>query len=105
MATSNSSRPVRPRARSSGNQARAHPPFVVPTSDGIPAKTEEVIQREMKRLRQALAVLTCLREAALYEVEADYADVAGVACDLVDKALYELDSVGFVSDDPDEPDE
>ena len=104
MATVNSSRPERPRARSSGNQARTHPPVVVPTSRGIPAKTEEVLQRETRRLQKALAVLTCLREAALYEVEVDYADVAAVACDLVDKALYELDSVGLGSE-PDDPDD
>jgi hypothetical protein len=46
--------------------------------------------------------LTCLREAALYEVEVDYADVAAVACDLVDKALYELGMVGLLGK-PDYP--
>jgi hypothetical protein len=107
MATVNSSRPVRHRARSSGHQVRAQPPVVVPTAGGIPTKTEAVIQREMRRLQKALAVLTCLREAALYQVEVDYADVAAVACDLVDKALYELDSTGLncEPDDPDYPDE
>lgn len=37
-------------------------------------------------LQNALAALACLREAAEYEVEVDIADVAPVACDLVDKA-------------------
>jgi hypothetical protein len=95
MATANSSRPARPRARSSGNQVRTHPPAVAPTTRCIPAKTEDVIQRECRRLQKALAVLTCLREAAEHEVEADLADVAAVACDLVDKALYELDLTGL----------
>jgi len=95
------------RARSSANQARTHPPVVVPATGCIRTKVEKVIQREMRRLQKALAVLTCLREAALYEVEVDYADVAAVACDLVDKALYELDSAGLSgeSDDPDDLDE
>ena len=107
MATPNSSRPERPRARSSGNPVRAHPPAGDPISGGIPVRVGEVIQSEMRRLQKALAVLTCLREAALYEVEVDYADVAAVACDLVDKALYELDLVGLSSepDDPDDRDE
>lgn len=107
MATANSSRPERLRARSSGNQVRTHPPAVVSMAGGIPAKVEEVIQREMRRLQKALAVLTCLREAALYEVEVDYADVAAVACDLVDKALYEMDLAGLSGrlDDPDDSDE
>ena len=104
MATAESTRPMRPRARSSGNQVRTHPRVVVPTTRGIPAKTEKVLQRETRRLQKALAVLTCLREAALYEVEVDYADVAAVACDLVDKVLYELDSAGL-SDEPDDPDD
>lgn len=103
MATTNSSRPARPRARSSGNQARTHPPPVVQTVSGIPAKTEEVIQRECRRLQQALAVLTCLREAAAHDVEVDLADVAAVAGDLVDKALYELDMAGL-SGEPDNSD-
>lgn len=42
--------------------------------------------------------MTCLREAAEYEVEVDLADVAAVACDLVDKALYELDLAGLRGD-------
>lgn len=103
MATAKSSRPARPRARSSGNQARTHPPAVVPATKCIPAKRQEVLQREMRRLQKALAVLTCMREAALYEVEVDLADVAAVACDLVDKALYELDLAELISD-PDDSD-
>ena len=95
MATANSSRQARPRARSSGNQARTHPPAVVSSVSGIPAKTEQVVQRECRRLQQALAVLTCLREVAEHDVEVDLADVAAVAGDLVDKALYELDLVGL----------
>jgi hypothetical protein len=51
--------------------------------------------RECRRLQKALAVLTCLREAAEHDVEVDLADVAAVACDLVDKALYELDLAGL----------
>lgn len=107
MATANSSRPERPRARSAGNQVRTQPQAVELTCGGIPAKAAEVIQSEMRRLQKALAVLTCLREAALHDVEVDYADVAAVACDLVDKALYEMDSAGFSGrlDDPDGLDE
>lgn len=103
MATANSSRPARPRARSSGNRTRTHPRVAVPTAKCIPAKRAEVLQREMRRLQKALAVLTCMREAALYEVEVDLADVAAVACDLVDKALYELDLAELISD-PDDSD-
>lgn len=69
MATINSSRPVRTRARSPSNQVRTHPPVVALTTRCILAKTEEVIQRETRRLQKALAVLTCLREVAEYEVE------------------------------------
>lgn len=104
MATANSSRSKRPRARSSGNQVRTHPPVVVPTTRGISAKAEEVLHRETRRLQKALAVLTCMREATLYEVEVDLADVAAVACDLVDKTLYELGSAGL-SGEPDDPDD
>lgn len=104
MATANSSRSKRPRARSSGNQVRTHPPVVVPTTRGLPAKTEAVLQRENRRLKKVLAVLTCLREADLYDIEVDFGDVAAVACDLVDKALYELDSAGL-SGEPDDPDD
>lgn len=104
MATANSSRPERLRARSSGNQVRTHPQAAIPMAVGIPAKVEEVIQSEMRRLQKALAVLTCLREAAQYEVEVDYADVATVVCDLVDKALYEMDLAGLRGrlNDPDD---
>jgi hypothetical protein len=103
MASANSSRPARPRARSPGNQARTHPLAVVPTVSGMPANAKQVVQRECRRLQQALAVLTCLREAAEYDVEVDLADVAAVACDLVDKALYELDLAGL-SGEPDNVD-
>ena len=44
MATPNSSRPARPRARPSGNLARTHPLAVVPTASGIPAETDQVGQ-------------------------------------------------------------
>jgi len=77
---------------------------VVPTARGIPPKTESVIRGEIRRLQKALAVLTCLREVALYEVEVDLADVAAVACDLVDKTLYELDMVGLRGE-PDDPED
>jgi hypothetical protein len=96
MATAKSTRPARPRARSSGKQVRTHPP----TSVCIPAKTRAILQSEFRRLQRALAVLTCLREAALYQVEVDYEDVTAVACDLVDKALYELDSAGLSGGKP-----
>jgi hypothetical protein len=49
-------------------------------------------------LQQALAVLTCLQKAAEQEVDADLADVAAVACDLIDKALYELALAGLRGD-------
>lgn len=104
MATANSSRSKRPRARSSGNQVRTHPPVVVPTPQSMPTKAGEVLQRETRRLHKALAVLTCMRESALYDVEVDLSDVAAVACDLVDKALYELDLAGL-SGKPDDPDD
>ena len=103
MATTNSSRPARPRARSSGNQVRTHPAVAAPTTRCIPAKAERVIQRECRRLQKALAVLTCLREAAEHDVEVDLADVVAVACDLVDKALYELD-LADLSGEPDNSD-
>ena len=48
-----------------------------------------MLQRECRRLHRALAVLSCLREAAEGEIEVDLAEVAAVACDLIDKALYE----------------
>lgn len=98
MATGNSSRPARPRGRSPGNQVRTHPRVVVPAAEPIPGKTEKVIRREWRRLHKALSVLTCLRDAAEHEVEVDVADVAAVACDLVDKALYELDLAGLSGD-------
>lgn len=70
-------------------------PRFIPAAIGIPGKIEQVVQRECRRLQKALAVLTCLREAAEHDVEVDLADVAAVACDLVDKALYELDLAGL----------
>jgi hypothetical protein len=103
MAITNNSRPARPRARSSGNLARTHPRIVASTTSGTPANIEQVVQRESRRLQKALAVLTCLREAAETEVEVDLSDVAAVACDLVDKALYELDLAGL-SGGPDDSD-
>jgi len=98
MATAKSTWPARPRARSSGNQTRTHPQVVAAKIECILAKKKEILLREMRRLQKALAVLTCMREAALYEVEVDLADVAAVACDLVDKALYELDLAEIMRD-------
>jgi hypothetical protein len=98
MATANSSRRKRPRGRSSGNQIRTHPPVVVPAAGAAVGNAKNVLQRECRRLHKALAVLTCLREAAEHEVDVDLADVAAVACDLVDKALYDLALVGLSGD-------
>jgi hypothetical protein len=56
------------------------------------AKTEAVLQGgRIRRLQMAPAVLMCLREAAVYGVEVDYADGAAAPGDLVNRALYELD--------------
>lgn len=89
MATANSSRSARHRGRAGGNHPRTHPITDVP--HGVAATIDQIIRRECRRLQRAVAVLKCLKTAAEYEVEADFADVAAVACDLVGQAIYEFD--------------
>lgn len=98
MATESSNRRRRPRVCSSGNQICTHQPGVAPATRAIPVEAKKVLQRECRRLHQALAVLTCLRTAAEHEIDVEVADVATVACDLLDKALYELALAGFSGD-------
>jgi hypothetical protein len=92
MATAKFSRSARPRGRAGGNHPRAH--SIVPIRPSLPATIGEIIRRECRRLQKAVAVLKCMQTAAEYEVEADIADVAAVACDLVGQALYEFDLAG-----------
>lgn len=96
MATANSSRSARARARPGGNQPRTHPP-VAPPSQGMPSATQQLLLRETRRLHKALAVLACMQVAADYDEEVDFGDVTAVVRDLIDKALYELDLAGLGS--------
>lgn len=60
----------------------------------IPVEIQDVIERERRRLRQASAVLSCLKFAALYQEwheEIDTADVADLVHGLIDRALVRLD--------------
>jgi hypothetical protein len=68
---------------------------VVPRAD-IPIEIQDVLDRERRRLRQASAVLSCLKFAALYQQwheEIDTADVADLVHRLVDTAFVHLDSI------------
>jgi hypothetical protein len=68
----------------------------VAASADLPVGMQDQIERERRRLRQASAVLSCLKIAALYQEwheEIDPGDVAEIVQDLVDKALAGLDLV------------
>jgi hypothetical protein len=92
MATRNSSRSARRRARTDGNRPRTHP-SAGKAGSGIPPAVEELISRERRRLQKALSVLTCLKAAADYEAEVDLGDAAAAAADLVDQVITSLDLI------------
>lgn len=80
--------------KSSGARRR-NSRHVVPHSY-IPVEIQDVFDRERRRLRQASAVLSCLRFAALYREwheEIDTADVADLVHGLIDRALIQLDGI------------
>lgn len=89
MATAKFSRSALPRGRAGGDHPPNHP--IGPALHGGPATISQIIRRECRRLQKAVAILKCMQTAAEYAVEADIADVAAVACDLVGQALHEFD--------------
>jgi hypothetical protein len=91
-------RPLRRRPATSPN--RPQPIDRLPGREPPPATLEEAIEQERGRMDKACSVLGCLRHALTYqehfEGDADrpsFADVAGLAHDLVADATHRLDSL------------
>lgn len=92
MATRNSSRRGRSRARIGGNRPRTHPSGR-PTGDRMPQAAAAAIERERLRLQKASALLACLAFAANHDANIDAGSIAAVVSDLIDLTLERLDSV------------
>jgi hypothetical protein len=57
----------------------------------VPTRVNRVIERQLLKLRRALAVLECLRIASMYSDELDVSSVAALAVALIEKAVDKLD--------------
>lgn len=88
------------RRRKAAHQERPQPIDRLPGREPPPTTLEEAIEQERGRMGKACAVLGCLEHALTYEdhFEDDvdrpwFADVAGLAHDLVADATHRLDSL------------
>jgi hypothetical protein len=88
------------RRRPVASLKRPQPIDRLPGREPPPATLEEAIEQERGRMDKACSVLGCLRHALTYqehfEGDADrpsFADVAGLAHDLVADATHRLDSL------------
>jgi hypothetical protein len=89
-----------PRRRSAAAPKRPAPIDRLPGREPPPTTLEEAIEQERARMGKACAVLGCLKHSLTYQAhfEGDpdrpwFADVAGLAHDLVADATHRLDSL------------
>lgn len=64
----------------------------------IPLEVIDMVEEERRRLRQASALLSCLKIAAMYQEwheEIDAGDVAETVQDLVDRVINRLDLIAL----------